>query len=333
MKAARKMNIGFWIPKKDQCNLCAAYAFGNCEEEEYVTHLRRKEEARAEKTKDKRSCEDDSTVLVVCMDLQVVLLAPSLLANASYFKTKLCCHNFTLYDLARHDVSCYFWDETRGDVSSNCFASCICDFISNVIASQAVDTVILYSDGCGYQNRNVTLSNSLLHLAMTKQLTIYQKFLEKGHTFMEVDSVHSAIERKLRGRQIYWPADYIEVMESARTTKAPYVVKNLDYSFFKDFSGLKYYRSIRPGNSVGEPQVTYIRALLYTADGQISYKLHLSDSWSPLPRRPNRGGAAPLTQLYTQLRPIKLTKFRDLQQLKHVIPREYHEFYNSLPHQ
>ena len=76
----------------------------------------------------------------------------------------------------------------------------------------SVSTVILYKDGCCYQNRNVTLSNALIHFAVSRRKIIFQKFLEQGHTWMEVQSVHSATEGKLRGHQIFWPAEYTDVI-------------------------------------------------------------------------------------------------------------------------
>ena len=100
----------------------------------------------------------------------------------------------------------------------------------------SVSTVILYRDGCCYQNRNVTLSNALIHFAVSRRKT-FQKFLEKGHTWMEIQSVHSAIEGKLRGRQIFWPAEYIDVITVARRDH-PYEVKQVDHTFFRDFSKL-----------------------------------------------------------------------------------------------
>jgi hypothetical protein len=36
---------------------------------------------------------------------------------------------------------------------------------------------------------------------------------------MEVDSVHSVIERKLKNKPIYVPANYIDIFEGARTDK------------------------------------------------------------------------------------------------------------------
>ena len=56
---------------------------------------------------------------------------------------------------------------------------------------------------------------------------------------MEVESLHSAIEGKLRGRQIFWPAEYIDVITAARR-EHPYEVKQVDHSFFRDFSKLNF---------------------------------------------------------------------------------------------
>lgn len=63
------------------------------------------------------------------------------------------------------------------------------------------------------------MKNSIL-----KGVTITKKFLEKGHKQMEVDSVHSAIERKLKGKAIYLPTDYVDVCKNARIHPEPYEV-------------------------------------------------------------------------------------------------------------
>lgn len=49
-----------------------------------------------------------------------------------------------------------------------------------------------------YQNRNVTLSCALRRFEVTHNIEIEQKFLEKGHTYMECDSVHAAVGRKIK---------------------------------------------------------------------------------------------------------------------------------------
>ncbi len=168
-----------------------------------------------------------------------------MLASAIYYKTKLSCHNFTVYDMHTSEVQCYFWHEAEGDLSSNSFTSCIIDYIEEIVAtSDDVKEVIIFSDGCTYQNRNVVLANALATLAKEKNITITQKFLERGHTQMEVDSVHSVIERKLKNQQIYVTQNYVDIMKGARRI-LPYKVRYVDHTFFRNYQEIQAYSSIR----------------------------------------------------------------------------------------
>lgn len=49
---------------------------------------------------------------------------------------------------------------------------------------------------------------------------------------MEVDSVHSCIERKLKNRKIYLPSDVLRATEEAQQNPGPYKYKQVDYTFF-----------------------------------------------------------------------------------------------------
>jgi hypothetical protein len=122
------------------------------------------------------------------MDLQAVLLSPKTNANSMFYKTKLQTHNFTLYNLADHDGYCYTWDETHGDLSSDVFAWLQYNHFSAYLTDHPqVKLLIIWSDGCGYQNRNSTVANAYAHLAMMKSVTITQKYLVSGHSQMECD--------------------------------------------------------------------------------------------------------------------------------------------------
>ena len=89
-------------------------------------------------------------------------------------------------------------------------------------------------------------------IAVSNQIEIVQKFLEKGHTYMECDSVHATICRKIKKKNVYIPLKYVELIEESRDNEdAPYMVKYVDHQFFKDYSKLQYYTSIRPGHGVG----------------------------------------------------------------------------------
>ena len=85
-----------------------------------------KNEARAEKSRDKQAAKSGKK-LVITMDLQALLLCPHLLASALYNKTKLACHNITIHRIHDHDVLNYFWHEGEGGCTAT-FASCLQDF-------------------------------------------------------------------------------------------------------------------------------------------------------------------------------------------------------------
>lgn len=61
---------------------------------------------------------------------------------------------------------------------------------------------------------------------------------------MEADSMHLAIERRLRNRDINLPANYVQYCKTARLNPRPYSVKYCSYSFLKKFEGIKFYNSI-----------------------------------------------------------------------------------------
>jgi hypothetical protein len=149
-------------PKKDYCDTCSAYNVNNIDQVVYASHIERKNLARKHKSQDK----DDAISFknyTFTMDLQAVKNCPVLNASAIYYKKKLTIHNFTMYNLQNHEATNYWWDETEGDLCASTFTS----IIVNHIEENCVDKnlpVILWSDGCCYQNRNSTLSNALLNL-------------------------------------------------------------------------------------------------------------------------------------------------------------------------
>jgi len=123
--------------------------------------------------------------------------------------------------------------------------------------------IIIYSDGCGYQNRKTVLSNALLKLSIENNVIMEQKFLVKGHTQMPCDSVHSSIERTIKNKEIYLPSDYMKLTKLARKNPSPYESYSVNYSDFYDYKKLNYYKSFRPERSEGDPEVRNIRALKY----------------------------------------------------------------------
>lgn len=329
LRIVTECKIKIYKPKKDQCDICVSQQVGNGDVERFELHRQRKEEARKEKVMDKTNSQKGECH-VIAMDVQGVLMAPMLNASSLYYKTKLVVHNFTVYNLKTRHTTCFLWNETEGELVASVFATCLRKYLEKNFLDAL--PIIIFSDGCTYQNRNAVLSNSLLELSMRTKKLIIQKYLEKGHTQMEVDSVHATIQRCLKGKPIYLPSDYAEICAQARVFPGPYEVIEMNHSDFLDFSVPKNHRysSIRPGNKSGEAQVTEIRQLKYTPEGEIHYKLNHVSDWRILPRVPRNEFPKKFPRLYKKGLPITKRKFQDLQDLLPVIPSPCHAFYKAL---
>ncbi|CAH1106749.1 unnamed protein product [Psylliodes chrysocephalus] len=271
---------------KDQCDdVCCAYKMKQLDEDSYNKHKLAKNQARKEKDEDKIRCKNKE-IYCFTMDVQAVKLCPKLEASALYYKTKLQVHNFTIYNLESHDSKNYLWNETEGELCSSVFATCIFKHIQTTL-DREVRSVVLYSDSCGYQNKNKYLASALCLLACKNNVEIEHKYLVKGHTQMECDATHSLIERHIKARDIYLPTDYISVITSARQKPQPLQVEYLNHSYFFNFddNNILRYDSIRPGNRVNDPKVADISCLKYLPNGNILYKLNYNEAYLPLPQR------------------------------------------------
>ncbi|KAJ8884512.1 hypothetical protein PR048_016369 [Dryococelus australis] len=128
--------------KKDDCDRCAAFKFGNLSQDKYGIHQQKYREAREEKDYDKVSEECDYT-----MDLQSLLLCPRSNVSSLYYKTKLAVHNFTIFELKSPDGYCFLWNETEGGLRANEFSTIITSFVrSQLPLPDHANIMILYSD-------------------------------------------------------------------------------------------------------------------------------------------------------------------------------------------
>lgn len=322
-----KGKISVFKPRKDQCNVCVGYKEGNVDEKDYRLHILKKDEAREAKRLAVGNMSSESTVIT--MDMQSVLLAPKILVSEQYYKMKLAVHNFTFYVKNTKDVYVYMWHEGEGEVTANNITSCIVDFIKEHCATSK--RIVLISDGCLYQNKNKVLCSALSNISSKTGQELEQLILETGHTMMEVDSVHSTLE-KIFKPPIFTPADYAERVKQARPSQ-PYFVKYLDYKFFKDYENVPgNFTSIRPGKRSGDPTVSCIRALLFN-DNEVKYKIRHTDNWETLPQKRNiQKEITEIKSLYESPLKIKKEKYNSLQTLKPFIHRDYHPFYDNLYH-
>jgi hypothetical protein len=100
-----------------------------------------------------------------------------------------------------------------------------------------VREITYYSDTCSGQNRNQYVSSALLYAVnkVDNIDAINHKFLEKGHSEMESDSIHAAVEFAKKRTKIYVPSQWDTVIAMTRKTN-PYLVVPVKYT---DFYNLK----------------------------------------------------------------------------------------------
>ena len=86
------------------------------------------------------------------------------------------------------------WDESKGARGG----SALLKWADTVIPGSEIEEIILWSNNCYSQNKNASIIMcffwTLNKYPQVKIIT--QKFLLKGHTHMEADTVHALIERK-----------------------------------------------------------------------------------------------------------------------------------------
>lgn len=150
----------FSIPEKTNVTLVLNLPRGISQRKSTTTI---EKERRPPRQKRKRIQWINSRTKVLCVDVQRVLLAPSLKALALYYKTKLQTHNYTIFDLASKDVTCFIWNETRWAYASE-FASCLVNYVES--KGDSFDKAIIFSDGCTYQNHNRVLATALRHFCV-----------------------------------------------------------------------------------------------------------------------------------------------------------------------
>lgn len=93
-----------------------------------------------------------------------------------------------------NDAYCFLWHEAEGKVTANEFATILYNLIKSNLSEG--EEIILYSDGCTAQNKNVTWQNknvTLLNLAINKDIVVTHRWGVTAYTPQL--SEESAIEK------------------------------------------------------------------------------------------------------------------------------------------
>ena len=295
------------------------------------------------KLKDTYKCKgkENENVLVFNFDLEAVLYTPCDKVSTIFYLRKLCTYNCTMFDLVSRLGYCYMWNETEGKRGSNEISSCLYRYLSESKAKE----VVFFTDTCGGQNRNQYFSTMMMYIVETDITisSIDHIFMVQGHSHMEVDNMHSAIERKSNGLQIYDPYGWEVIAAIAR--KNPYFVNQLRNSDIIDVKALQkemHVNNVKMNMNDEKVQwhnITWMRfekenpkTIFYKYSYEGEFMMINTTTGRRSKRNSEVSTGCSLPKAFTGKLPISKAKKKDLMQLckDKVIPDRFHPFYDSL---
>ncbi|XP_068084004.1 uncharacterized protein [Anabrus simplex] len=237
-----KFNIKRKPLKKDTCNVCDTLEVQiqnttGCEAENFKSkkenHLEQARIAQDMRSSDMSKAKQDGALEVLCFDLEKTLPLPRIPTNTVFYKRQLWLYNLGIRSGKDERGHCYVWLEGEAGGGSQEESSCLMKYLIEELP--AVEEVILWSDSCGGQNRNIKMV--LMLKAILEQhptvKKITQRFLVPGHIFLPNDSDFGDIECALKLQQrLYTAEDYINVMKFCRK-RNPLVVHRMKSEDFK----------------------------------------------------------------------------------------------------
>ncbi|XP_028136093.2 uncharacterized protein LOC126892938 [Diabrotica virgifera virgifera] len=342
-----EFNLGFFIPKKDQCDFCNKLSNSSPSEKEELrsameAHLKNKDLSRANKELDKERAKTDNSFCMAIYDLQKTLLCPKAEVSLLYYRRKLACYNLTVYDAANKQGYCYMWPESLACRGACEIGSCILSFIDEMVRN-GIKEFSFYSDNCTGQNRNRFIYCLYMYCAAKYGVKITHSFLEKGHTQNECDSVHGVIERAAKKIPIFSPQQWYTLARTACKVR-PYKIKEMAQADFYDLKDLLAKTTKNWDKTELGCKVIFNNLKVIMVDpkcpNQLNVKYSFEEDFIKINTLELKRSHQKLDSLETyQLRmlrsspvPIPAAKYKDLLFLceNKVIPTEYHNFFTNL---
>lgn len=336
-----EFNLRFGNPRSDtckQCDLLYTRLTMEADEEERSkivqeswVHHSKADQAYASLANDAKN----DSVITICVDLQQVLLTPTLTHSDIYYQRQYSSYNLAIHNMTNNTANMFLWHESIAKRGSKEIGSCILKYVTATfrkLQQGEERKLIVWSDRCIGQNNNWTILNVYHYLITSGFFTeIQQKFLVSGHSFLPCDRDFAVIERARKNKQALVPSDWKYIIASAKIN-CPFLVFEMSQSDFKDIDGfsngtkkkLQITKFTWYKLSADDPTSLYARETHNTLRPWISAQVfpHMSiqPDYEDIPR------------LYNGPLPISKEKKADLMEMtKYLINEEHRQFYEHIP--
>lgn len=337
--------------KKDTCTRCDTFNIklknteSNSEKEKIKfdkdTHLKKAEEMRKHMKKDLLKAKTDKEFECLTFDLEKTLPLPRIPTSIVFYKRQLWLYNCGIHAGSNDTGYCYVWIEGEAGRGAQEVGSCLINFIRNKLDPNVKD-LVLWSDCCGGQNRNikiVVMLKAILHSHHTLR-TISFKYLESGHTFLPNDTDFSKIETQLKFHErIYTANEYMQVIRCCKKKNPLHVTKMTKEDFLssknieKNIVNRKIY--------INKEKTNWLQTkVIFIKDDQkyiIYMKKDINDNiYQELSiEKKIKGKSLDITEkdfvvLWPNGKKIAQPKLDDLKSMFHLIPKDCLNFYQAL---
>ncbi|XP_050497716.1 uncharacterized protein LOC126878867 [Diabrotica virgifera virgifera] len=346
----KDFNYHFHPPLKDTCKTCNLLknkidcSSNEVEKlslrEELESHQILTEQAREAMKSDvaiTKALNSDS--LLICFDLMKTLPTPDLDVGICYYKRQLWTYLLGIHDMTTDEVITYLWNESIASRGPDEIASCLIHFFKYHAGDKS--HIIMYSDQCGGQNKNIKLTAIMDYVVNSNEFHVKKidhKFLIPGHTYLPCDQDFGLIEKaKKYYKKIYLPADWSEVVKNA-CKKRPFIVNMMSSKMF--FSSKQLLKQITNRKKTQDGEKVVWRTMVHIqikkdSNLKILYKTSFNENSQfhevDLKKRgPLNLYSSPLSLLYPNGRTVDQKKIKDIEDLMVFIPPIAQEFYKNL---
>lgn len=307
-------------------------------EQKHSDHLQNAESARQSLRNDREKSKTSADIMYTAtFDLQKALPFPRLTVSEAYYRRNMYVYNLGINEVATNQAFMYVWDETLASRGSQEISSCL----DKHIRQRQKKHVILYSDTCTGQNRNINVALALMKITEETQVeVIEQKFMVSGHSYLPNDADFGTIELATRKKAIYVPDDWYSGIQTARKKNKFMLVKMQQNDFFSSENLIK--NAVRRKKNVDGESVNWMKIqwLQYKQSSPMTilykYSLNEEEPFKELSLKTGKAGrpsklkGVVQDKLYNGPRVLNNLKKRDMLFLLKYIPPIYHGFFRNI---
>lgn len=345
-----KFNLRCKSLKKDTCNKCDKFQMRICDaksadekekvEAEKIQHLGMAEKLRQQMKRDFEQAQNSPLVECLTFDLEKTLPLPRIPTNIAFYKRQLWFYNSGIHSASNDTGHCYVWVEGEAGRGAQEVGSCLIKYINQKLKPTA-EHLILWSDCCGGQNRNikiVLMMKAILSSHPTLKIISF-RFLESGHTFLPNDTDFSKIETALKHHQrVYTPEEYIHIIKTCKKVKPLQVCKMTKTDFLSTTKLEKKIINRKKFTDSSKVSWLHTKEIKLDKDKMFSIFMRstLEDDFNELKidKRIKRElqyiKESDFCLLWPNGKPIAPAKLVDLQSMYHYIPEDCLQFYRTL---